>query len=79
MADPRGRAPGTPLRTKIFLITCSVWENLANLLVGAPLLEGWRPLLRGIVDPPLQNIYIQESHEGRCTDFMLFATLPYPS
>ena len=38
MADPSGGAPGTPpLRTKIFLISCSFWENPANLYVGAPL------------------------------------------
>ena len=50
VADPR-----PPLRTKIFLISCSFSENLANLYAGAPLLEGWRPLLRGILDPPLLN------------------------
>ena len=54
VADPRG---GRPLRTKIFLISCSFWENPANLYVGAspppPRLEGWPLLLRGILDPPL--------------------------
>ena len=38
VAHPRGRlrhAP--PLRTKIFLISCSFGENLANLYVGGPL------------------------------------------
>ena len=33
----KGGAPGTrppPLRTKIFLISCSFWENPANLYVG---------------------------------------------
>ena len=28
-------------------------ENLANLYAGALFLEGWRPLLREILDPPL--------------------------
>ena len=44
------RAP--PLRSKIFLISCSFFENLTKSYVGAPL-EGWRPLLQGILDPPL--------------------------
>ena len=42
-----------PLRTKIFLISCSLSKNLANLYGGTHLLEGWRPLLRGILDPSL--------------------------
>ena len=33
VADPRG---GAPLWTKIFLISCSFWENPAYLYVGAP-------------------------------------------
>ena len=33
---------GRPLRTKIFLISCSFWENPANLYVGAPT-RSWRP------------------------------------
>ena len=51
-----GGTPGVrppPLRTKIFLISCSFSENLANLYAGAPLLEDWRPLLWEILDPPL--------------------------
>ena len=50
-----GGSPGAhpPLQTKIFLISCSLSENLANLYAGALLLEGWLPLLRGILDPPL--------------------------
>ena len=37
VADPRG---GTPLWTKIFLISCSFFlENLANLYIGTP---SWR-------------------------------------
>ena len=46
----QGGAP--PLRTKIFLILCSFWENPANLYVGAPP-RSLRPLLRGILYPPL--------------------------
>ena len=36
------------LRTKIFLISCIFWENLANLYVGAPSYEdSWiRPCFR---------------------------------
>ena len=41
-----------PLRTKLFLISWSFSENLANLYAWAPLLEGWRSLLRGILDLP---------------------------
>ena len=52
VVDPRGE--GTPPhRTKIFLISCSFSENLANLYSDTSLLEGWRPLLREILDPPL--------------------------
>ena len=44
---------GAPLlRTKIFLILCSFWESPANLYVGAPP-RSLRPLLRGILYPPL--------------------------
>ena len=42
-----------PPWTKIFLISCSFLENLANLYAAAPLLEGWHPLLWGVLDPPL--------------------------
>ena len=52
-----------PLRTKIFLISCSFSEILANLYAGAPVLEGWRPLLWGIPDPPLTSIDIQKDTE----------------
>ena len=39
VADPRG---ASPLRTKIFLISCSFGENLANSYVGAPsYVESW--------------------------------------
>ena len=54
VADPRGGAPGAcPPWTKIFLISCSFLENLANLYAPAPLLEGWHPLLWGVLDLPL--------------------------
>ena len=47
----RGGAPGaSPPRPKIFSISCSFSQNLVKSYVGAPL-EGWRPLLRGILDP----------------------------
>ena len=46
-----------PLRSKIFLFSCSFWGNLANLYVGAPL-EDWRPLLWGILDPPLMTFFV---------------------
>ena len=43
-------APGAttppPPRTKIFLISCSFWENPANLYVGAP---------PGLAPPPMRN------------------------
>ena len=56
----QGGAPParTPLpRTKIFFISCSFWENPANLYVGAPP-RGWRPLLRGILYPPLLCVFL---------------------
>ena len=55
VADPRGRPGASPLQTKIFLISCSFSEILANLYAGAPVLEGWRPLLWEIPDPPLND------------------------
>ena len=39
VADPEGGTSAPPLRTKIFLISCSFSENLANLYAGAP---SWR-------------------------------------
>ena len=47
---------GVPLRAKIFSISCSFSQNRVKSYVGAPL-EGWRPLLRGILDPPLQWLF----------------------
>ena len=48
VADSRGRPPPP----KTFSISCSFPENSAKPYVGAP--QGWRPLLRGILDPPLR-------------------------
>ena len=43
-----------PWGVQILSISCSFWEILANSYVGAPL-GSWRPLLREILDPPLQS------------------------
>ena len=51
-----GGAP--PPRPKIFSIACSFSENLTKSYVGAPL-EGRRPLLQGILDPPLSNAVVR--------------------
>ena len=47
-----GGAQGAP---DIFSISCSFFEKLANLYVGAPVPspDGWRQLLWEIPDPPL--------------------------
>ena len=39
---------------QILSISCSFWEDLAELYVGPPL-GSWRPLLGEILDPPLDN------------------------
>ena len=45
-------APHThPSQPKIFAIACSFLENFGKIV-------GWRPLLRGILDPPLLKHYI---------------------
>ena len=62
-----------PLRTKIFLISCSFWENPANLYVGAPPPRDWRPLLRGILYPPLKALQVIP-----CSPFFLL-TVKKPS
>ena len=52
----KGALPArAPLRPKVFSFSCSFWENLAKSYVGTPLSEGWRPLLRGILDLPLSK------------------------
>ena len=48
----QGALPAPPPRTKIFLISCSFLENLANLYISTPP-ESWCPLLLEILDPPL--------------------------
>ena len=55
VADLGGTQPAPPPWPKIFSISCSFSRNLAKSYVGAPL-EGWRPLLRGILDPPLVSL-----------------------
>ena len=45
------RAP--PPRPEIFSFSCSFWGKFGKIVCWRPLLEGWRPLLRGILDPPL--------------------------
>ena len=46
VAELRGRPGVRPLLLNIFSISCSFWEILAKP-------DGWRPLLWGILDPPL--------------------------
>ena len=55
-----------PLLTKIFLISCSFWENPANLYVSTPP-EGWRPLLRRILYPPLRWYLITSQEIDKCS------------
>ena len=52
----RGASSAPPLRPKIFSISCSFSENLTKSYVGAPTPEGRRPLLQGILDPPLHQV-----------------------
>ena len=54
VADPRAAPPArTPLWTKIFLISCSFLGKSGKFVCWSPLLEGWCPLLREILDPSL--------------------------
>ena len=49
-----------PPSPKFFSISCSFSENS---YVGVPFLEGWRPFLQGILDPPLVVInYVKQLH-----------------
>ena len=57
MADLRG-APATPPQPKIFSISCSFGDIFWQNRMLAPSLEGWRHLLREILDPPLFGIII---------------------
>ena len=52
MAHLHSKILDAPPGAQILSISCSFWENLAKSCVGAPL-EGWRPLLGEILDPPL--------------------------
>ena len=58
-----------PLRTKIFLFSFSFWENLANLYVGTPPPEDWRPLLWGILDP---HLIISRAEQTMSYYFVIF-------
>ena len=55
---------GAPLRPKIFLISCSFSENLTKSYVGAPP-GGRRPLLQGILDPPLLTAWNKTVFAGQ--------------
>ena len=46
VADLRGPPVPPPPRPKMFSISCIFWENFGKIV-------GWRPLLWGILDPPL--------------------------
>ena len=54
MADLNSKILDTPSGVQILSISCSFWESLAKSYVGAPL-EGWRPHIGEVLDPPLQN------------------------
>ena len=59
LADPRGRSRLAPpsKSSDSFILTCiEIFQNVGALGVGTPLLRGWRPLLREILDPPLQAV-----------------------
>ena len=59
----QGGAPGAPLlRTKIFLISCNFWGKSGKIVCWCLPVEGWRPLLWGILDPPLGCSSLQKSH-----------------
>ena len=74
VADLGGTPPAcAPLRPKIFLISCSFSENLTKLYVGAPQPpfpppEGRRPLLQGILDPPLRFLLQTKKLIGQFTE-----------
>ena len=50
---------------KIFSMSCSIFEKFIESLVGAAPLEGWRPLLRGILDPSLYCYNFLESKKSK--------------
>ena len=49
--------PSPPLRTKIFVISCSFLGKSGKFVCWHPLLKGWRPLQREILDPSLFSMY----------------------
>ena len=51
-----------PLRTKIFLISCSFWENPANLYVGAPLEVGAPPTGNPVSAPESGSFTVETVH-----------------
>ena len=51
-----------PPGVQILSNSCSFWENLAKLYVGTPL-GSWCPLLREILDLPLQTIASLKSYK----------------
>ena len=53
VADLRGARGTPPCEVQILSISCSFWEILTKLYVGAPPPGSWRPLLGEILDPPL--------------------------
>ena len=56
----RDAPPPLPLGVQILSISCRFLENLAKSYVDAPPLEGWRPHLGEILDPPLGGVGAQE-------------------
>ena len=58
----------------ILFISCSFSQNLAKSYVGAPL-EGWRPLLRGILDLPLIRLLFENHTKLKHVHFKMHQTL----
>ena len=54
-----------PPGVQILSISCSFWDILAKLYVGAPPPGSWRPLLEEILDPPLYwHNFCRKLHEN---------------
>ena len=71
----KGVRPRPPPGTKLFLISCS----FGKICMLAPSLEGWRPLLRGILDPPLHissypDVLALKTFDGRKFNFISYIT-----
>ena len=63
-------------RPKIFSIPCGFLEFFGKIIGWCPLLDGWRPLLPGILNPPLQttdNLHWQ----ALTLAFFVLAIIPY--